>query len=115
MAAVASHFNFWNATSEGALLLTWLRDKHAKRLSAIIIAVALIAFPFIVFGNSLVIMSVWKNPLKKLRSLPSNFILLSMAIADLLVGFVACPSIVYWHWALFHSDDRSHLPLLVLA
>ena len=36
-----------------------------------------------------------------------------MAIADLLVGLVACPSTVYWHWAVFYSDDRSHLPLLV--
>ena len=113
MAAIASHFNFWNTTSEGALLLTWLRDKHSKRLSAIIVATAMIAFPFIVLGNSLVILSVWKDPLKKLRSLPSNFILLSMAIADLLVGFVACPSTVYWHWVIFHSEDRSHLPLLV--
>lgn len=113
MAAVASHFNFWNTTSEGALLLTWLRDKHAKTLSAVIVGVGMIAFPFIVFGNSLIVLSVWKDPLKKRRSLPPNFILLSVAIADLLVGFVACPSTVYWHWAVFHSDDRSHLPLLV--
>lgn len=113
MAAIASHFNFWNTTSEEALQAVWLRDENSKRMSVAIVAVAIIAFPFIVFGNSLIIISVWKDPLKKLRSSPSNFILLSMAIADLLVGFVACPSTLYWYLAVFHSDDRSHLPLLV--
>lgn len=82
-------------------------------ISAAIAVVAMIAFPFIVFGNSMGVLSFWKDPLKKLRSLPSNFILLSMAVADLLVGFVACPSTVYLHWAAFHSDHRSHLPLLI--
>ncbi|XP_078357404.1 adenosine receptor A2a-like [Oculina patagonica] len=115
MAAIASHFNFWNATSEKALRTVWLHDENSKKMSVAVVAVAMIAFPFIVFGNSLVILSVWKDPLKKLRSSPSNFILLSMAIADLLVGFVACPTTVYWHWAVFHSDDRSHLPLLFSA
>ena len=113
MAGIASHFNFWNTTSKEALQTVWRQDENSKRISVAIVAVAMTAFPFIVLGNSLVIWSVCKDPLKKLRSLPSNFILLSMSVADLLVGFVACPSTVYWHWVVFHGDDRSHLLLLV--
>ena len=112
MAAVAIHFDFWNMSREEALQTVWVRIENSKTISATITVIAMTAFPFIVFGNSLVILSVWKDPLKKLRSSPSNLILLSMATADLLVGLVACPSTVNWHWAV-HSDDQSHVPLLV--
>lgn len=100
-------------TTDEFLLMLWLRVDNAKSISTTVAVVVMTMFPFIVFGNSLVILSVWKDPLKKLRSSPSNFILLSMAIADLLVGFVACPSTVYWHWAIFHREHASNLPVLV--
>ena len=48
--------------------------------------------------------SVWKDPLKKFRSWPSNRIIVSMAIADLLVGIVVCPLMVYWGWAIFQQE-----------
>ena len=69
--------------------------------------------PIIVLGNSLLILSLWEDPVKTLRSSPSNFILLSMAVADLLVGSVACPLTVYWRWAMSHPEYHSFLPLLV--
>ena len=52
-------------------------------------------------GNVLVLMAVWKDPLKKLRSSPSNVILVSMALADLSVGLVVCPLTAYWGWVIF--------------
>ena len=55
-------------------------------------------------GNSLVVLSVWKDPFKKLRSSPSNRIIVSMAIADLLVVLVVCPLMVYWSWAIFQQE-----------
>ena len=61
---------------------------------------AMVMSPIIIFGNLLVVFSVWKDPMKKLRSSPSNRIIVSMAIADLLVGLVVCPLMVYWVWAI---------------
>ena len=45
-----------------------------------------------VVGNAFVIAAVWKDPLKTLRFSPSNFTLLSLALADLLVGLVFAPA-----------------------
>ena len=57
--------------------------------------------PMIMLGNVLVLLAVWKDPLKKLRSSPSNVILVSMALADLSVGLVVCPLTAYWGWVIF--------------
>ena len=105
MAAVTGHFNFWNLSSEDALQKAWLRAGNAKTISATIAIPAITMSPIIVLGNSLVVLSVWRDPLKNLRSSPSNFILLSMAIADLLVGLVGCPLTAYWGWAVFYHQD----------
>ena len=66
---------------------------------------AMVMSAIIVFGNLLVVLSVWKDPLKKLRSSPSNRIIVSMAIADLLVGLVVCPLMAYWVWAILHQKN----------
>ena len=113
MAAVAGHSNFWNMSSNEALNKVWLRVDNAKTISATVSVVAMLMSPIIVLGNSLVILSVWRDPLKTLRSSPSNFILLSMAVADLLVGLVACPLTVHWGWAIFRHEDPPFSPLLV--
>ena len=114
MAAVAGHSNFWNMSSNEALNKVWLRVDNAKTISATVSVVAMSISPIIVLGNSLVILSVWRDPFKTLRSSPSNFILLSMAVADLLVGLVACPLIVHWGWATFRHEDPPISPLLVI-
>ena len=113
MAAVAGHFNFWNMSSEEALNEVWSRVDNVASISVSVSVVAMLISPIIVFGNSLVILSVWKDPLKTLRSSPSNFILLSMAVADVLVGSIACPLTVYWGWAIFRHEDPPFSPLLV--
>ena len=96
MAAVHGHYNIWNVTSEQALQEGWLSLQNVRTLSAISAALSIAMAPVIVFGNILVLVAVWKDPLKKLRSSPSNLILTSMAIADLLVGLVVCPITAYW-------------------
>ena len=115
MAAILGHFNFWNISSKEALENVWLRIDNIKTISATIIVPAMILSPVIVFGNLLVIISVWKDPLKKLRSSPSNFIVLSMAIADFLVGLLLCPLSVYWGFAVLYQKDVLLLPLAVSA
>ena len=98
MAAIYGHYNFWNITSEQALQETWLRTENVKPLWAASSVLSIIMAPIIVLGNLLVLLAVWKDPLKKLRSSPSNFILVSMALADLSVGLVVCPITAYWGW-----------------
>ena len=56
--------------------------------------------PLITFENAFVVYAVWRDPLKNLRTSPSNFILQSLAIADLLVGLVLSPVNAYWLLAL---------------
>ena len=115
MAAIFGHFNFWNISSKEALQNLWLRVDNIKTISTTTTVPSIIFSPVIVFGNLLVIISVWKDPLKKLRSSPSNFILLSMAIADFLVGLILCPLTVYSGFAVLYQKDALLLPLAVSA
>jgi len=113
MAAILGHYNFWNITSEQALQETWLGQENAKTFSAAIAVLSLAMSPIIVFENVLVLLAVWKDPLKKLRALSSNFILTSMAIADLLVGLVVCPITASWGWAIY-IEEKSSFDLSVI-
>ena len=103
MAAVVGHHNFWTITSEKALQDAWLHLENVKPLSATSSVLSIVMAPIIVLGNLLVLLAVWKDPLKKLRSSPSNFILVSMALADLSVGLVVCPITAYWGWVIFEK------------
>lgn len=113
MAAVVGHYNFWNMTSEKALQEAWLHLENVKPLSATSAVLSIVMSPIIVFGNILVLLAVWKDPLKNLRSSPSNSILISMACADLLVGLVVCPITAYWGWAIF-ATGKSPFGLSVI-
>ncbi|CAH3104353.1 unnamed protein product, partial [Pocillopora meandrina] len=75
-----------------------LRDYNCN-FNFVILGIA--CAPIIVFGYSLVIWSIWKDPLKKLRRSPSGLIVLSMATADFLVGSVLLPTAVTWGWSVF--------------
>ena len=101
MAAIVGHYNFWNLTSEKALRDAWLHLENVNSLSLTSFVLSIVMAPIIVLGNVLVLLAVWKDPLKKLRLAPSNFILVSMAVADLSVGLVVCPITAYWGWVIF--------------
>ena len=105
MAAIYGHQNFWNITSEQALQEPWLRLESVKPLATTSSVLSIVMAPIIVLANLLVLLAVWKDPLKKLRSSPSNFILVSMALADLSVGLVVCPITAYWRWVV--SDIKT--------
>ena len=49
------------------------------------------------FGNGLIIMAVILDPLKKLRT-PFNYLLVNLAVADLIMGCVSMPLAVYVHY-----------------
>ena len=92
-------------TNDKVLGDVWLTVGNSKTISMTIFIPSMLLSPVIVCGNLLVVSSVWKDPLKKLTSLPSNRIIASMAIADLLVGLVVCPLMVYWGWAIFQNKN----------
>ena len=105
MAAITDNTNFFNMTSDKLSSDLWLTVGNFKTISMTTSIPSMVMSPVIVCGNLLVVLSVWKDPLKKLRSLPSNRIIASMAIADLLVGLVVCPLMVYWGWAIFQNKN----------
>ena len=95
-----------NMTSED-LASEWQRAGNSKAISMTIAIPSMVMCPIIIFGNLLVILSVWIDPLKKLRPSPSNHIIVSMAIADLLVGLVVCGILGLGHFTTAKSDTSS--------
>ncbi|XP_068757990.1 adenosine receptor A2a-like [Montipora capricornis] len=107
MAAARGTVDYWNMTSEEALVQVWLNIDNAETIFTTVAVLATITFPVTTIGNFLVVLSVWMDPLRKLRSSPSNFIIFSMAVADLLVGLVASPLHAFLAWALLHKDTNA--------
>ena len=105
MAAIKGNTDISNMTSDKDLSNGWLNVGNSPTISMAFSIPAMVMSAIIVFGNLLVVLSVWKDPLKKLRSSPSNRIIVSMAIADLLVGLVVCPLMAYWVWAILHQKN----------
>ena len=48
-------------------------------------------------GNGIIVMAVIRDPLKRLRT-PFNYLLVNLAVADLIMGCVAMPVAVYLHY-----------------
>ena len=98
MAALLGHMDYWNAPAQ--LII----DEFTKQLSApesrgqakILGIIYSLLSVITVVGNALVIAAVCKDPLKILKTSPSNFILLSLSIADLIVGLVIDPWVASW-------------------
>ena len=97
MAAIFNHTDFWNLNAEDA---TKALFKHQQREDFITSSwvpgvIVCLLCPLIIFGNAFVFYAVWKDPLKILRCSPTNFILQSRAMADLIVGLILSPMHVY--------------------
>ena len=54
--------------------------------------------PLIAFENALVIITIWKDPFKQLKVTPANYLILNLAICDLLIGIPAkfLTGLHYW-------------------
>lgn len=75
---------------------SWSFMEKKTAISLVVgISMAVIS-PLIVAGNSLIIVVIWKDPLRKLRSFTSSRILFSMAVADVLVGSILSPLHAAW-------------------
>ncbi|XP_022786495.1 histamine H2 receptor-like [Stylophora pistillata] len=97
MASIFNHTDFWHLSGNAAANILLKNQQNLVVILAWIQGIILCAMsPLITFGNAFVVFAVWKDPLRKLRSSPSNFILQSMAVADLFVGLVLSPLNAYW-------------------
>lgn len=76
-------------------------------------ALCLTLLPFLaIFGNILVIASVYKE--KSLQSV-TNYFIVSLAVADLLVAAIVMPFAVYYLVSAFHFISHILLPFLIAA
>ena len=99
MAALFGHTNFWNVSAKMVMdefKRQLIEGLHGQPAIIIFGVVYLLVSVITVVENSLVIFAIWKDPLKVLRTSPTNFILLSLAIADLIVGLIVAPGIAAW-------------------
>ena len=68
-----------------------------------------------ILGNTLILVTVWIDPLQKLRS-PFNYFLINLVISDLIVGMVSLPIAVWFHiQESYGSVPKSALPVLHLS
>lgn len=96
----------------------WNFLENDKSLALAVGIILIIMSPFIIVENTLIILVVWKDPLQNLRSFTCTMILLSMAIADFLVGSVLCPMHSYWSLVTADGDEPSfpvYVPLAINA
>lgn len=93
MAAVFGHMKYWNVSSDMLVeeLKKLFNEEYGSPVTIIMSICFLVVSIIAVVGNTLVAAAMWRDPLKTLRNSPTNFILLSLAIADLMVGLILAP------------------------
>ena len=69
-----------------------------KELSLFTGTVSCLFFLVICLGNTLIVLAVVMDPLKKLRS-PFNYFVANLAVSDLIVGVICMPTAIYYHFA----------------
>ncbi|XP_078357126.1 D(1) dopamine receptor-like [Oculina patagonica] len=93
----------------------WNFLERDKSLALAVGVIMVIMCPMIVVGNTLIILVVWKDPLRNLRSFTSSYILQSMAVADFLVGSILCPMHSYWSLVTAVGDEPLYTVFVPLA
>lgn len=93
----------------------WHFVERDKSLALAVGVIMVIMCPMIVVGNTLIILVVWKDPLRNLRSFTSSYILQSMAVADFLVGSILCPMHSYWSLVTAVGDEPLYTVFVPLA
>ncbi|XP_078357124.1 adenosine receptor A1-like [Oculina patagonica] len=98
MTALFGDKYYWNASAKMVMdeFKRYTVERESHGMATIYGIFYLFVSVITVVGNGLVIFAVWKDPLKVLRTTPTNFILLSLAIADFIVGLVNAPGLAAW-------------------
>lgn len=79
------------------------------------IATVLLSFSVLtVVGNSLVIITIWKDPFKNLKG-TANYLILNLAVSDFLVGFPAEVLFTLLHWFPYRSIAKAAYTTMYLG
>ena len=106
MATLFGHMNYWKIPANIAIEAVRKAITGASTGQAIFFSIAYLFVSITsLLGNALVVAAVWKDPLKTLRSSPSNFIILTLALADFLVGLVLAPAASLFYIRLAMNAD----------
>lgn len=117
MAALFGDKYFWNASAKIVMdeFTRYLTEETHGQATIFGIFYVLLSMITVV-GNALVIAAVWKDPLKILKTSPTNLILLSLAIADLNVGLFVIPGAASWYLRVGITEtDPWHSQLIFLT
>ena len=117
MAALFGDAYFWNASAKIVMeeFTRYLTEESHGQATAFGIFYVLLSV-ITVLGNALVIAAVWKDPLKILKTSPTNLILLSLAIADLTVGLFVIPGAASWYLRVGVTEtDPWHSQFIILT
>ena len=116
MAALFGNAYFWNASAKMIMdefTRHLVEDSHGQATTFGILYILLSVIS--VVGNALVIAAVWKDPLKTLKTSPTNLILLSLAIADLTVGLFVIPGAASWYLGVgIKGTDPWHSQFIII-
>lgn len=117
MAALLGHMNFWNASAQSVIdaFTEELKAPESRGQGKIFGLIYLTLSLITVVGNALVIIAVYKDPLKILKNSPSNLILLSLSEADLMVGLMVGPGATLWFFRIGKAASSFGYIIVVLG
>ena len=117
MAALLGHMNFWNASVQSAIDVFFeeLKAPESRGMATIFGFIYSLLSLITVVGNALVIIAVYKDPLKILKNSPSNLILLSLSEADLIVGLMIGPGAAVWFFRIGKAAPSLGYIIVILS
>ena len=107
MAALFGHSDIWNLSSDETFdeLYRELGDEFLTASWVTGILVLCLTCPTASVGNGIVLAAISIDPLKKIRSAPSNHTIFNLALADFLTGSLA--STLYSSWFIYFALHRT--------
>ena len=107
MAALFGHSDIWNLSSDETFdeLYRQLGTDFPTVSWVTGLLISCLACPISTVGIAAVLSAILIDPLKKIRSAPSNYIILSLALADFLIGSLA--STLYSSWFIYFALHRT--------
>lgn len=117
MAALLGHMNFWNASVQSAIDVFFeeLKAPESRGMATIFGFIYSLLSLITVVENALVIIAVYKDPLKILKNSPSNLILLSLSEADLIVGLMIGPGAAVWFFRIGKAAPSLGYIIVILS
>ena len=89
-------------TKSGSQTLAFFSESFSSTSATVLLSFSVLT----VVGNSLVIITIWKDPFKNLKG-TANYLILNLAVSDLLVGFPSEFLFAVLHWFPHRSITKA--------